>query len=76
MLVSGKPLSPVDSVGAGDAFAAALLAGILEGRDPIAAAHMGCAAGALATQVPGDVEGLPLRSDLDRFLGNGSHVAR
>ncbi|HEY3368990.1 MAG TPA: sugar kinase [Symbiobacteriaceae bacterium] len=74
--VPGTPLTPVDTVGAGDAFAAAFLAFTLEGAPAVAAAAMGCAAGALATQVLGDIEGLPLRADLERLAGGRAPVTR
>jgi len=75
-VVPGFPVTPVDTIGAGDAFAAAFLAGILEGRDPGESARRACAAGAMATQVIGDWEGLPDRSDLDRFVSNGTKMTR
>ncbi|MFZ5825830.1 MAG: sugar kinase [Bacillota bacterium] len=74
--VRGRPLDPVDTVGAGDAFAAAFLTGLLEGASPEEAAAMGCAAGALATQVAGDIEGLPFRDQVERFLGRAMHFTR
>jgi len=53
-----------DPVGAGDAFNAGLIAGLLEGQslpDAIARAHL---CGAAAVGVIGDVEGLPTRQEL------------
>lgn len=58
----------VDSVGAGDAFNAAFLAGILEGRDLVTCGRMGGMAGAMATETCGDVEGLPSRAQLQLRL--------
>lgn len=74
--VAGKALPPKDTVGAGDAFAAAFLTGLLEGVTPETAAAWGCAGGALATQVVGDYEGLPTRAQLERYLQNRSEVTR
>ena len=54
----------VDSVGAGDAFNAGLVAGLLENQslpDAIASAHL---CGAAAVGVIGDVEGLPTHQEL------------
>lgn len=76
VLVAGRPLTPVDTVGAGDAFAAAFLAGLLDGLTPVQAAARGCAAGALATQVLGDYEGLPFRAQLDRFVIGEAAITR
>lgn len=74
--VPGFPVARVvDPVGAGDAFAAGFLAGLLEGLTPPEAARLGNAAGAMATQVVGDIEGFPERRDLERFMGRGPQVA-
>ncbi|HEX6970964.1 MAG TPA: PfkB family carbohydrate kinase, partial [Limnochordia bacterium] len=59
----------VDPIGAGDGFAAGFLCGRLEGLDEVEAARWGCAVGALATTVVGDIEGLPTRDELEAFLG-------
>jgi 2-dehydro-3-deoxygluconokinase len=60
-------VSAVDEVGAGDAFAAAYLASTLLGRPPEEALGFANAAGALATTVPGDIEGLGGWDDLDEL---------
>ena len=52
-------VSPVDPVGAGDAFVAGYLAAALAGEAPSACLQQGCRTGAAAVQVPGDIEGLP-----------------
>lgn len=67
-MVPGFAVAPVDSIGAGDAFAAAFLAGIVNGLSPVLAARQANAAGALATQVVGDWEGMPEQGVLDAFL--------
>ena len=59
----------VEPTGAGDAFAAGFLAGLLEARPPAEAGRMGAVCGALACRVAGDWEGAPERPLLDRLLG-------
>jgi 2-dehydro-3-deoxygluconokinase len=75
--VSGFPVDVVDPVGAGDAFAAGFLSGLLEGLSLKLAVQRGNAAGALAVMVQGDYEGLPQRETLMRFMkGSGQDVQR
>jgi 2-dehydro-3-deoxygluconokinase len=57
-------VAAVDPVGAGDAFAAGYLSGLLDGEPPPARLHRATLAGAFAVTVPGDWEGLPSRADL------------
>jgi 2-dehydro-3-deoxygluconokinase len=66
----------VDAVGAGDGFVAGYLSGRLDGLDPATAADRANVAGALATTVSGDIEGLPTRADLDLFGEGGDRVTR
>ncbi|WP_110929160.1 sugar kinase [Bacillus massiliglaciei] len=61
----------IDPVGAGDAFAAGVLSGLLDGLPLIEAVRRGNAMGAMVTMVNGDAEGLPDRNDLASFM-NGS----
>ncbi|HET8631345.1 MAG TPA: sugar kinase [Thermomicrobiales bacterium] len=49
----------VDPVGAGDAFDAGFVSGLLRGWDPHRCALLGNIAGAYATQTPGDYESVP-----------------
>jgi 2-dehydro-3-deoxygluconokinase len=58
----------VEPTGAGDAFAAGLIAGLLEGRAPAEAGRMAAACGALACTVSGDWEGAPERPALEAML--------
>lgn len=74
--VEGFPLAPVDTVGAGDAFAAGFLASMLDGKTPVEAARCACACGAKVTQVIGDWEGLPTRAELLRFMQGKGEVSR
>jgi ribokinase len=55
----------VDGTGAGDAFCAALVVGLLAGRPREAALTWACAAGALAASRPGAQPSLPLASEVD-----------
>ena len=62
----------VDTVGAGDAFAAGVISGMLEGLSLAASVRRGNALGALAVMSPGDMDGLPTRDELERFLAGRS----
>ncbi|NJP90645.1 sugar kinase [Nonomuraea sp. FMUSA5-5] len=57
-------VTEVDSVGAGDAFAAGWLADWLAGADPERRLATACAVGAFAVTSQGDWESLPRRADL------------
>ncbi len=70
------PCRAVDPIGAGDAFNAGFLAGILEGRGVADCGRMGCIAGAMTTETPGDVEGLPSRQQLLMHLENRQETFR
>ena len=64
--VEGFPVREViDTVGAGDGFAAGVVSALLEGKDVAAAVRRGAWIGARAVQVLGDTEGLPTRSQLE-----------
>lgn len=62
------PCKVVDPIGAGDAFNAAFLCGILEGKTLKEAGLMAGIAGALATESYGDIEGYPTREVMQRTL--------
>ncbi|MEW2347203.1 sugar kinase [Streptomyces sp. NPDC006684] len=57
-----------DPVGAGDAFAAGFLSGLLHGLDHAACLRQAAAVAALVVQSPTDTDGLPDRAGLDRAL--------
>ncbi len=57
--IPATPVPTVDPVGAGDAYAAGFLSGLLRGDDPAGAARLGAAVAALVVATPGDREGLP-----------------
>ena len=65
-------LRPVDTTGAGDAFDAGLIAGLLAGRDLTGALRIANVAGALTTQTPGGVDGLPTMDEVLAILGEES----
>ena len=58
------PVTVLDTIGAGDAFAAGYLSGVLDGIGPAAALHRGTVTGAFAVAAVGDWEGLPTRDEL------------
>lgn len=70
------PCKAIDPVGAGDAFNAGFLTGILEGRDPETCGRMGGIAGAMATQNTGDIEGIPSRAQLEGKLASQKEIYR
>lgn len=59
-----RPVSPVDPVGAGDAFAAGLLAARLRGADLALALRAAVTTAACAITARGDIEGLPDAQEL------------
>lgn len=59
----------VDPIGAGDGFAAGVIAGLLEGESLEEAVRLGSAVGALVVSSPGDIEGLPTRAEVEAFKG-------
>ncbi len=58
-LVPAFPVPATDTTGAGDAFTAGLLTGLLAGRSPEEAARLGAAVAALKLRAPGAQAGLP-----------------
>lgn len=69
ILQTAYPVTVVDTVGAGDGFAAGLISASLDGLDDAAALRRAAGVGALATTSSGDKDGLPDRAELDAFLG-------
>jgi 2-dehydro-3-deoxygluconokinase len=73
----GFAIDVVDTVGAGDAFVAGYLSGLLAGLDHDATLRRANACGAMACLVPGDWEAAPTLRELDRFLvGDADPVRR
>jgi ribokinase len=60
----------VDGTAAGDAFCAAMVVGLLEGRDEDDALTRACAAGALAASKPGAQPSLPTAAELEALLAH------
>ena len=60
----------IDPIGAGDAFNAAFLVGILEEKDIEVCGKMGGIAGALATETLGDIEGYPSSEKIKSISNN------
>jgi 2-dehydro-3-deoxygluconokinase len=70
------PVQVVDTVGAGDGFAAGYISGTLDGLTPRQCLRRACAVGAMATTSPGDRDGLPNRLQLTTFLRDHSKRGR
>jgi 2-dehydro-3-deoxygluconokinase len=66
----------VDPVGAGDAFAAGFISGLLEGAPVDVSLRRAAACGALNVTVAGDFEGSPTQAELARFLAGADTVHR
>ena len=59
-----------DTTGAGDAYTAAVLSGVLRGAEPADLLRRACAAGALAASRKGAMDSLPARDEIAAFLGS------
>lgn len=66
----------VDTVGAGDAFAAGVISGILEGTSMEEAVRRGNAMGAMIISSPGDNDGLPYKDELRAFLKRAGSIEK
>ena len=62
------PITEIDPVGAGDAFCAGLISGLLDGCSLPEAVRRGAALGAFCVSTFGDYHGLPDRATLEEFL--------
>jgi 2-dehydro-3-deoxygluconokinase len=65
--VPAPPATVVDTVGAGDAFVAGYLAELIAGEPPAQRLATAVSAGAAAVSAPGDWEGRPDRTALERY---------
>ncbi|MEV0221785.1 sugar kinase [Streptomyces sp. NPDC050704] len=66
--VPALPTKVVEPVGAGDAFAAGYLAGVLEDRDARSRLRLGHVAASAALRTRDDVPVMPSRTETDRYL--------
>ena len=66
--VPAPQVTPVATVGAGDAFNGGLAAGLALGLDLIEAARLGSATGALCVTRPGAQEAMPSRAEVEALL--------
>lgn len=66
--VPAPKVTAVDTTGAGDAFHGAYLVGIVETRNPVAAARFACAVAALKCTRLGGRAGLPTRAEVAAFM--------
>jgi ribokinase len=66
--IAGRPVQAVDTVGAGDCFAGAMISRWLETRDLVDACRFANAAAALKVQRPGAQSGIPARAEVEALL--------
>lgn len=67
---------PVDTVGAGDGYAAGFISGYLENLSLTECAQRANAVGAMATLVKGDMEGFPYKDQVEIFMGLKNSIDR
>jgi ribokinase len=65
---AARPVTPVDTTGAGDTFVGVLACGLAEGRELSDAMHRACVAASLSCQTPGAQAGMPSRRLLEETL--------
>jgi 2-dehydro-3-deoxygluconokinase len=70
------PVSEIDPVGAGDAFCAGVISGLLDQVSFAESVRRGAAMGAFCVSSWGDYAGLPTRQELDRFLAGETTQGR
>ncbi len=76
-LIPGYPVNnPVDTFGAGDAFAAGFISGLLRNMPLEEAVDLGNAVASLSIQFPGNIESLPDRVSVDLFRQNKKTIMR
>ncbi|WP_242661456.1 sugar kinase [Alkaliphilus metalliredigens] len=67
---------PIDTVGAGDGYAAGFLSGLLNQLSLEECGKLANAVGAMATLVRGDMEGFPTLSQVREFMGTDEYIDR
>jgi ribokinase len=75
LFIPAFPVTAVDTVAAGDAFAGGLVAALVEGLSVQQAVVWGVAAGALAVTQVGAQAAMPERQRFEEFLGRTAHPA-
>ena len=65
---AARPITPVDTTGAGDTFVGVLATGLADGMEIGAAMAKACAAASLACLTPGAQAGMPQRDALEQYL--------
>ena len=68
--------SPMDVMGAGDAFVGGFITGLLDDLDCLAAVTLGNQVAGHSVQLPGNIESLPTRAELNGSSGWTNHVFR
>ena len=68
--------SPADLMGAGDAFVGGFIAGLLDDMDCRAAVRIGNRVAEYSVQLPGNIESLPTKEDLNGVAGRRTNVFR
>jgi ribokinase len=61
-------VNALDTTGAGDAYTASILSGVLRGVDPRQMVRLACAAGALAASRKGAMDSLPTLAEVTAFI--------
>lgn len=74
--IEATKVAVVDNIGAGDAFSAGFLSGVIEGKSTEECGAMGCLMGAFAVSSFGDIEGLPDRETFERKRNKISAIYR
>jgi 5-dehydro-2-deoxygluconokinase len=74
--VAPRRIEVVNGLGAGDAFGAALIHGLLSGWDPVRCAEYGNAAGAIVASRLSCADAMPTIEELDDLLASGRGAAR
>ena len=75
--IAGFPVDRVvDTVGAGDGFAAGFLHSVIQGLSVDESARIGNAVGARCVTIMGDMEGLPTGEELEQFMGHKVQIER
>jgi ribokinase len=65
---AARPITPVDTTGAGDTFVGVLATGLADGMEIGAAMARACGAASLACLTPGAQAGMPRRDALEQYL--------